>query len=338
MDSAVSQQKVEQHAEPLGYASSSKEQLLIGARHYLEERDYINALISIVRAERAEGDDALDSMVRGFKNSLLENLHARALHETAAVEQGKGLDMPLKYMVFYTDDELIYPAFNVPVTFQVQRGSAQITERGFTNTNGVAQCSVVRVNALDGGELLITANVYLNVEGELLTIEKLERDFLLYHRSLKEQTMAFVVFERNIDQVVKNSVSGKRIEQFFIQNRFSVLHGITETDEALFSHAREGDAASLAQYRDELNAQLLALTLIETRPSSKVSEGFYFAKSTITLVVVDFSTGEVVFESVIEDVKGGGNTEEKAGEKAVSEATARFVEQLHIQVCDLRMK
>ncbi len=341
MDNTVRDQKDEpplEQVKALDYASSPKEVLLKKAQHYQNKRDYANALINIVRAEQAEGDEALDGRISRFKNNLIENLNARALYEAAVLESGKGLDVPLEYMVFYTDGELIYPAFNVPVAFKVRRGSAQITEKSYTNTNGVAECDVVRVNTLDRGELAITAFVYLHIDGEVFTIKKLERDFLLYHRSLKEQTISFVVFERNIGRTVKNSVSGKRIEQFFIQNRFSVLHGITETNEALFLEAREGDASSLAAYRDTLDAQLVAFIHIESLPSSKVSEGFFFAKSTVTLAVVDLSTGEVVLASVIEDVKGGGNTEERAGLKAIIGATDRFIDQLNVQISNLHLQ
>ena len=341
MDNTVREQKDEpplKQVKALDYASSPKELLLKKAQHYQNKRDYANALINIVRAEQAEGDEALDGRISRLKNNLIENLNARALYEAAVLESGKGLDVPLGYMVFYTDGELIYPAFNVPVTFEVRKGSAQITEKSYTNTNGVAECDVIKINRFDRGELVITANVYLHIEEEVFDIEKLERDFLLYHRSLKEQTISFVVLERNIERTVKNSVSGKRIEQFFIRNRFSVLHGIIETDEVLFMGAREGDASSLAAYRDKLDAQLVAFTHIESLTSSKVSEGFFFAKSTITLAVVDISTGEVVFGSVIEDIKGGGNTEEKAGMKAIIGATDRFIEQLNVQISNLHIK
>ena len=325
-------------AKVLDLAPANKEELLVSARRYLEQRDYANALINIVRAERAEGDAALDGEISRFKNNLIENMHSRALDETAVVEVGKGMDVPLEYMVFYTDGEFIYPAFNVPVTFGVQRGDAQITARSYTDPNGVAACNVIKVDALDGGEVVIRAGISLDIEGEIFTIGKLEKDFTLYHESIKERTISFVVFEQNIDRIASSSTAGAQIEQVFLRNGFSLVHGIHETDEALFTGAAGGDASCMNVYRDSLDAQLIAFTLIESVFSSKVAEGYYFAKSRISLAVVDVSTLRVVFTSVVEDVKGAGNTEEKAGERAIMEATNRFVGQLENEILSLDMQ
>ena len=338
MDTTVREQKDEpplEEVKTLEFAPSDKEVLLDKAQYYQNNRDYANALINIVRAERAEGDESLDAEISQFKNNLIENLNSRALDETAVVEVGKGLDAPLEYMVFYTDGELIYPAFNIPVTFKVRKGTAQITGTSFTNTNGIAVCDVIKVDTLDDGEVIITASVYLDIEGETFNIKKLQRDFILYHESLKEQTISFVIFERNIDRIALNSASGKHIEQFFLQNGFSVLHGINETNEELFMSAAGGDASSLHIYKDRVDSQLIAFTHIESFSSSKVSEGFFFAKSRITLAVVDVFTDEVVFNSVIEDVKGAGNTELRAGIKAITEATEEFIVKLTHEIDDI---
>jgi hypothetical protein len=315
-------------AKTIDLAPSDKEVLLKKARDYRENRDYTNALISIVRAERADGDGILEDEISRVKNDLIEHLNARALNETVAVEPGRGLDAPLEYMVFYREGEIIYPAFNMPVFFEVKEGKAQITEKMFTNTNGVAACEVLRVDALGERGVLVTAGVFLDIEGEVFTIQKLSRDFTLHQRGLRAQTISFVVYESNIDRVEYSSASGKRIEHFFIENGFSVSHGIGERDEELFMRASGGDASALHVYGDRLESGLIAFTYIESVFSSKVSEGFYFAKSRIILDIVDTSTRRVVFNSVIEDVKGAGSTEEKAGRKAITEATDAFIEKL----------
>ncbi len=328
MDTTVRKQKDEpplEEVKTLEFAPSDKEELLYKAQHYQNNRDYANALINIVRAERAEGDEALDGEISQFKNNLIENLNSRALDEAMTVEIGKGVDAPLKYMIFYTEGEIIYPAFNIPVSFEVRKGEAQITGMSFTNTNGVAECDVMKVEGLDEDKVLITASVYLEIEGEVFTITKLQRDFTLHYQSIQEQTISFVIYESNIDHVALSSTSGKQIEQFFIEKGFSVLHGINETNEELFIRATSGDEASLYAYKDKLDSRLIAFTYIKSVFSSKVSEGFYFAKSKIILDIVDASTNRVVFNSVIEDVKGAGNTVERAGRKAISEATEGFI-------------
>ena len=58
------------------------------------------------------------------------------------------------------------------------------------------------------------------------------------------------------------------------------------------------------------------------RPDSSV------AKSKIVLDIVDVTTNRVIFNTTIEDIKGAGNTEEKAGKKAISQATSVFIEKL----------
>jgi hypothetical protein len=309
-------------------APSDKEVLLKKARDYRKNRDYAGALISIVRAESADGDATLRDEISRVKNDLIEHLNARALNETVAVEPGKGTDVPLEYMVFYREGEIIYPAFNMPVFFEVKKGKAQITQKMFTNSNGVAACDVIRIDALEEERVLITAGVFLDIEGEVFTVQKLSRDFTLHHRGLRAQTVSFVVYESNIDRVEPNSVSGKRIEHFFIENGFSVSHGIGERDQELFMQAVGGDPSALHEYGERLKSGLIAFTYIESVFSSKVSEGFYFAKSRIILDIVDTSTRRVVFNSVIEDVKGAGSTEEKAGRKAIAEATDVFIERL----------
>jgi hypothetical protein len=324
-----------EQAKRVDYAPSPREVLLDKALHYQGIRDYANALVNIIRAERIEGDEMLDGRISSCKNTLIENLNARALEADTAVQSGRGLDAPLEYMVFYTEGEIIYPAFNVPVTFEVLRGDASISAGDFTNSNGIARCDVNRINGLDRGELSIQACVYVRIDGEVFRIEKLEREFLLHHRSVKDEALSFVVFERNINTTSANSLSGKRIMQFFIEKQFSAMQCRTETDEELFLRARGGDASSIASYSDASEAGLVVFIHIASFPSSMVSEGFYFAKSAITLSAMDTVTGELVFESVIEGIKCAGNTELKAGACAISEATDRIIEQLQEHVSDL---
>ena len=111
-----------------------------------------------------------------------------------------------------------------------------------------------------------------------------------------------------------------------------------EDNEDLFMSATSGDASALHVYKDKLDSRLIAFTYIEAVFSSKVSEGFYFAKSKIVLDIVDASTNEVVFNSVIEDVKGAGNTEEKAGIKAINEAAGEFIKRIKNEISYLEIK
>jgi len=319
-------------------APTQKEVLLRKAKNYQQNGDYANALINIVRAEKAEGDEALNDEISQFKNNLIENLNSRAIDAVMAVEIGKGLDVPLEYMVFYMEGEVIYPVFNFPVAFEVRKGEAQITGRSFTDSNGVAACEVIKVEALDENEVLVRAGVSLEIEGEIFTIQKLQIDFTLHYQSVKEQTISFVTYESNIDRVVQSSTSGKQIEQVFIKNGFSVVHGMNETNRELFVGATSGDASALHVYKEKLDSRLIAFTYIESVFSSKVSESFYFARAKIILDIVDASTNKVVFNSVIEDVKGAGSTEEKAWTKAINEATGEFIERLKNEISSLEIE
>lgn len=334
-DVAVERQKDEMPVEEknaIKLAPADKEMLLKQAEHYQMNRDYANALINIVRAERAEGDIKLNGEISQLKNNLIENLNSRAIDEVIAIETDKGLEVPLEYMVFYTEGELIYPAFNIPVSFVVKKGKAYITGKSFTNSNGIAKCEVFKVQAFEEDEVLITANIFLEIEGEVFNIRKLKRDFTLHYQGIKERTIAFVIFERNIDELNQRSISGKQIEQIFIEYGFTVLNGINESNREIFMGAINGDTLALHVYKEKLDSRLIAFTYIESIFSSKVSEDFYFAKSRIAVNVVDALTNKVVFNSVIEDVKGAGNTEEKAGKKAINQATSDFIEKLKVEI------
>jgi hypothetical protein len=50
------------------------------------------------------------------------------------------------------------------------KGNAQITRKGFTDTSGVAECEVSKVESLVEDEMVITAGIYLEIEGETFTI------------------------------------------------------------------------------------------------------------------------------------------------------------------------
>lgn len=319
-------------------APTNKEELFRQAKNYQQNRDYANALINIVRAEKAEGDEALDDEIRKFKNSLMESLNSRAIEKSVIINDYSGPEVPLEYMIFYTDEEIIYPAFNIPVSFEVMKGQAQITEASFTNTNGVAECEVMKIYKFEDNEILIAANMYIEIEGEIFTIQKLKRDFILHHKDIKDRSIAFVIFERNIDELTNSSISGKQIEQFFIEEGFTVLNGITENNEERFLEATRGETSVIQEYRKKLKAQLIAFTHIESKFSSKVDEDFYFAKSNIAISIVDASTYKVVFNSVIENVKGAGSTEDKAGEKAINQATNAFIKKLGEDIYVLHMQ
>jgi hypothetical protein len=68
-----------------------------------------------------------------------------------------------------------------------------------------------------------------------------------------------------------------------------------------------------------------------------VTDDFYFARSNIILNIVDSETNEILFSAVVEDVKGAGNTEEKAGRKAISEATKVFIEKLYSEIDNIEL-
>jgi hypothetical protein len=311
-----------------GYRSD----LLEKAKEYMENRDYTNALINIIRAEKAAGEEELGFEIGRVKNNLIENLNARAIYDKKSVGIGKGLDVPLKYMVFFMEGEVIYPAFNVPVFFEVKKGKASITGTAFTNTSGIAECEVARVESVDGGEVVISAGVYLDIEGETYHIAKLLREFTLHYRSIRDNTIAFVVFEKNIDEIAANSSAGTLIEGYFVENGFSVLQGLNEENEGLFMSAVKGDEGSLQEYKNRLESSLLAFTHIAASFSSKVSEGFFFAKANIMLSIFDATTERVVFSTLVEEVKGAGNTELKAGRKAIIEATGVFINKLDVEI------
>jgi hypothetical protein len=314
-----------------------KRELLEKARVYLKNRDYANALINILRAENIEDEGEVDYEITDFKNNLIDKLNARAIYKDEDIQIGKGLKNPLQYMIFYMEDEIIYPAFNVPVIFNVKKGNAQIVEEVFTNTSGIGECVVSRVESLVQNELIIRAGVHFDIDGESITIAKLGRDFTLYHTSIKEKPIAFVFFEKNMEEIVSNSSSGTLIEDLFIKNGFSVLHGKNEKNWELFFSATNGDLDSLKTYKDELNSKFIAFAYINSSFSSKVTDDFYFARSNIILNIVDSETNEILFSTVVEDVKGAGNTEEKAGRKAINEATKVFIEKLHSEIDNIEL-
>jgi hypothetical protein len=297
----------------------------------------LNALINILRAENIEGEGEVDYEITDFKNNLIDKLNARAIYKDEDIQIGKGLKNPLQYMIFYMKDEIIYPAFNVPVTFNVKKGNAQIIEEVFTNTSGIGECVVSRVESLVQNELIISAGVYFDIDGESITIAKLGRDFTLHHTSIKEKPITFVFFEKNMEEIVSNSTSGTLIEDFFVKNGFSVLHGKNEKNSKLFFSATNGDLDSLKTYKDELNSKFIAFAYIGSSFSSKVTDDFYFARSNIILNIVDSETNEILFSTVVEDVKGAGNTEEKAGRKAINEATKVFIEKLHSEIDNIEL-
>ena len=75
-------------------APGKKKELLKKAKTYLKNRDYSNALINIIRAEKAEGkqalDQELDHEIREFKNNLIEKLNTRAIYEKKVLILAKG--------------------------------------------------------------------------------------------------------------------------------------------------------------------------------------------------------------------------------------------------------
>jgi hypothetical protein len=316
-------------------APESKGELLNKAKTYLKNKDYANAAINILSAEMAPGSSELDHEITEFKNNLFEKLNARAIYERENVEIGKGLKNPLQYMVFFMEDEIIYPAFNIPVTFSVKEGEAQITEKVFTNTNGVADCEVINIETLDQNQIVVEAGVYFEINDQNFHLTKLDREFTLQHKGIKDQAITFVVFEKNLDKIVLNSVSGKLIEDFFVENGFSVFHGINENNQELFINATNGDSDSLNVYKSMLDTTLIAFTYIESTFSSEVTEGFYFARSSIVLNIIDIETNKIVFNLLVESVKGAGNTKEKAGRKAISEATIEFKQKLAVELSSI---
>jgi hypothetical protein len=151
---------------------------------------------------------------------------------------------------------------------------------------------------------------------------------------MRERTIAFVVFEKNIDEVAASSASGRLIENFFIENGFSVLQGISELDGELFASATGGEAAALQGYMAMLDSSLIGFTSVESVFSSKISEGFYFARSDISLKVFDAESHRIVFNFLVQDIKGAGSTEKKAGREAIKEATTEFMRQLTGEIED----
>jgi len=312
--------------------TNDKEAYFNKARDYLENRDYVNALINIIKADRSEGDEDLAREVRSFHDDFVERLNARAIFEEENIEVGKGVRNKPQLMVFYMEDEIIYPVFNMPVYFSVSEGGALISGESFTNTSGVAECSIMKVEELVQNKLVITSNVSLDIDGEMYTLNKLRRGFILHRNSPREASVAFVVLEKNIEDIGVYSSVKNSVEQCFTENGFAVLQGIDEKDESSFQKALNGDTQSLNDYSEKLDTDLMGLVYTKSDFSSKVSDNYYFARGNIVVKVINVKTGELFFNVFVEGKKGAGNTLEKAGRKAIEESLQTLIENLNYEI------
>lgn len=241
------------------------------------------------------------------KIQKLKNVKLQAIGAPDNVKIGRQSEKPMEVRVLMERNGMTVPMENVPLVFSTGNGKA-IT-RGISNSNGVVSAYFPPVHLPEGKteilaqiDLAVYADIDTNSAFYLTAVKNNPVTPAVFTIQLNPQTY-YVKSDESID---RRPVDIKTIEPA-IKNRlvdkgYHFVNGKPDADYVIFIKAATTTGSGY--------------------------QGIYYSYVDATLSVVDAATGDEIFKTSVEQVKGAGGNSKKAGKKAMSLASEKLTDKL----------
>jgi len=246
---------------------------------------------------------------------------------------GQPLRNPLRVRVFAADGDRV-PARGLSVRFEFQEGRGDVTETSVTDSAGIAEGSVHRLERTPTGSYLIAASLDLGP-----ALENLPADWKSLIVRPPVQTVVFRVTLRRAPAAFKVLVFMEQREMAELVSAELVRAGFTsvsdaDVDRALSARVRR--VLSANQYEQLAravggSADLVAFGTVDASPVGEY-QGVRVFEARGWVKVVRISDGLSLAEDVVRDVRGFGADDEQARQNALRAGAQQLAESVVAQL------
>jgi len=238
--------------------------------------------------------------------------------------QGEGLAVFFVLKVFYKDEkplrpggQIEIPLNNAPITFEFIRGDGGLDADVLTDERGIAKSKVYSISFATGMNI-VEARLNLSVAGLIKEYKKVSRRFTFKSQSPQENiAIAVKLIEKGTG--ISSPIVATKIVEALAENRYQVKD--IKLDDARIENLIKGGSLE-----PKPKVDILIVGKIETAFSSDNRGYFLSYRANGVIKAVEIKKGKVIFALDIANVKGFGNTKEKASLNALTEAAAEVAE------------
>ena len=270
----------------------------------------------------------LKNEVNSLYQSLLRATKVSAAGSGQTGYDGQALGKPLTVQFSYQGS----PVRKIPVQFAFRTGRGELSpEKTYSDERGRAVCRVTRVDSIRSSNI-VTARVFFPVSQheDPVEIKELSQEFVFASKPSGRNSILIVAEEKELGKPSPHQRSKNYLAEALVKEKYRVVDeakiegGVRS---AVVNRAVSGNKQALQRLRTSANAGVLALAKVYTYFSSNV-QGIIFVKGTIELKLVRLSSGKVLFQKEIADIKGADLTKAKASRKAVRACSQRMAKAL----------
>lgn len=238
----------------------------------------------------------------------LDNVHLLAINPNGSFKIGKASDSPLMLRVVSEDNGEVLAIGNMPIRF-VEKKSRRVLCKGKSDQEGVAK-GFLPAMTFDQPVLEIEALI------DVAEYADLDTTTLFFNLYQKQNKLIPARFEWKANH-----------QTFYVNSEELLMNKPMEikTIEPVIKEYLTDKGYHFTDVRDEAD-QLLRIKASTT--TGTVYQGIYFAYVDANLSIVDQISGEEVFKTHIDQIKGGGANYDKAGRKAYILAADKLKQQL----------
>jgi len=232
--------------------------------------------------------------------SLLNDIELKANNPKLDAQMGKPLRKPLEAIV--TNSTTAAPIANIPVHYSFIKGSGDIVASSKSDKNGIAATQITKVTGMDKLQLVKAEASPAGLLGQNASslIETLVKGFTLPSARFTLNVVSLSVAFETEEMLMGNHLKIPRIEPM-LKNSLST-QGFTFVD-------------------DVSKANMLVTIKSNGRDGGEFS-GLYTVYVDANISVTDLNSGEEVYKTSFNNVKGVSINYDKAGMKAYDEIAA----------------
>ncbi len=241
------------------------------------------------------------------KIQKLKNIKLKAIRTPDNVKIGKQSEKPMEVRVLMEREGITAPMENIPLVFST--GDGKTITRGISSSNGVVSAYFPPVH-LPEGKAEILAQIDLAVYADIDT------NLAYYLTAVKNNPVTPAVFTIQLDPQTYYVNSNETIDGSTVQIKTvepEIKNRLAEQDYHFVSNKAKAD-------------YMISIKAANTTGSTY--QDIYYSYVDATLSVIHVDTGDEIFKTSVEQVKGAGSNSKKAGKKAMITASVILTEKL----------
>jgi len=294
------------------------EEYYLKAKEAFKDRDISNTLRWLIIAKRK--DPGNRDIEDDFKK-IIDSLESDVYYKNITIKKGEGIRSPLQFLIFYRENDKIYPAKNIPVYFHFLKGKGVMSEESITDDMGIAKCFVDEIKDFDK-EVIIEACVEFEDSGEGYRIDSLTRRYKFSNITLFDQPQTLIVsidYDKGHDIQDLYRIVCNELLELFINRGFSNISCIKNIEREVFDKAFNMDRLYVRVLGNKYNSKIVTLVKIAPSLVKRSSIDFFLSEAEVSAKIVDVMSLDTLLEYRTTQ-KGAGQNELMSKKRAIENA------------------